>query len=246
MNSEMNYPWLIIYFVQISLFQFYAAPKLSLLTWKLLEKRNPELAMAHLGLRKTLHDPRWDYIIGAFAVTMLVSGFASSNLILYWSGKYLSLFGFLFTILVIDLIQFEKLKKLLPLKKKRSATLVPRTFGRIVPLWAWALCLIATSIFVIMEKDTMKQVVTGSAVLVCVGAAILTEKKSKISEDLEEDQLYRKSEMWTIFIIACTFPLFNPLSAYFSRYGIDAVFSSVPLIAFVWFLNSKVYKRIVS
>jgi hypothetical protein len=177
---------------------------------------------------------------------ILVFGYFTDMPILYWSGKHLSLFGFLFTNLVIDLYQFEKLKKIIPLKQKRTATLQPRILGRIVPIWAWLLCLIASFIIVIIEKDPVKQISTTFAILVCVTAAFFTEKKSKVSDDFEEDQLFRKSEAWTIFVIACTFSLFLPFKEHLKLYGIDAVFSTVPLIAFACFLNSKIYKKLIS
>jgi hypothetical protein len=187
-----------------------------------------------------------DAAIGVTSIMILVFGYFTDMPILYWSGKHLSLFGFLFTNLVIDLYQFEKLKKLIPLKQKRSATLQPRTLGRIVPIWAWLLCIIASLIIIIIEKDPVRKISTTFSVSVCLAAAIFTEKKSKVSDDVGDDQLYRKSEAWTIFVIACTFPIFIPLKAHLRHYGIDAVFSTVPLIAFGYFLNSKIYRKLIS
>jgi hypothetical protein len=246
MKNEMNLVWLVFHIIQISLFQFYAAPRLSHLTWNLLRKRNPEVADETLGSKRCLHSSKVDGTIGVLSIMTLVVGYVTNMPILYWSGKYLSLFGFLFTNLVLDLYQYEKFKKLIPLKQKRSATLQPRTLGRIVPIWAWLLCIIASLIMIIIEKDPMQKISTTFAVLVCIAGAIFTEKKSKVSDDVGEDQLFRKSEAWTIFAIACTFPLFIPLKAHLRHYGIDAVFSTVPLIAFAYFLNSKIYKKLIS
>jgi uncharacterized membrane protein YfcA len=246
MKSEMNYAWLVFHAFQILIFQFYAAPRLSQLTWKLLKKRDPEQAKALFGAQNHLHHPQWDYVIGMVSLLALIVGFMQANQLVYWSGKYLSLFGFLFTTMAIDLCRYEKIKPQLPLKHKRSATLVPRSFGRIVPLWAWAVCILASIGLVLIEHEPGKQFTMAIAVCICVAAAVITEKKSKITDNLEDDQLYRRSEAWTIFIIACTFPVFTPLRSYLGHYGIDAVFSTVPLLTFAWFLNSGIYRKLVA
>ncbi len=246
MKTEMNLFWLVFHVFQISLFQFYAAPRLSHFTLRLLRKRNPQAADETLGSRSSLHSFKVDSTIGILSITVLCLGFAAGKPLLYWAGKYLCLFGFLFTNLVLDLYRFDKFKKFIPLKQRRTATLQPRELGSIVPIWAWALSLTASLILIIIEKDPLKQFSITFAVGVCLAAAVFTEKKSKVTDEVEEDQLYRKSEAWTIYFISCTFPLFMPFKTYFGHYGIDAVFSIVPLMAFAYFLNSKIYRKLIS
>ena len=245
MRDEMSTLWLVVHLLQISLFQFYAAPRLSRLTWKLLVSRNPERVTKDFVGRTQLHSSSWDYLIGSASIIFLVTGFAKGNLEIYWFGKYISIFGFLFTSLVVDLYLYEKLKGSFPLKLRRTATIVPRSFGRIVPLWAWSLCMVVSLYVASTASDVSKQLGIASAALVCLLAGIFVEKKSKITLDLQEDQLYRRSEAWTVFIVACTIPLSFAVTSYLGDFGLDALLSTVPLIAFVWFLNSKIYRKLV-
>lgn len=111
MKNEMNLVWFIFHIIQISLFQFYAAPKLSTFSWIILKKRNPEVAKEKLGIKNSLHPAMLDYLIGGISILVLLTGFFMAEPLIYWSGKYLSLFGFLFTTLGLDFFQYEKLKK---------------------------------------------------------------------------------------------------------------------------------------
>lgn len=131
------------------------------------------------------------------------------------------------------------------MKEKRTATLRPKKFGSIVPIWAWGLCLLTTLLVVTTSEEPKKQITTIASVLFCILMANHTEKKSKVSQDLEDDELYRVSEVWTIFLIACSFPIFLPLGNYLGHNGVDAVFSTIPIVAFVIFLRSKTYKNMV-
>lgn len=245
MSNPQNVYWFILHAIQIIIFQFYAATKLSELTCQLIRNRNTQVADDILNKRKVLHSKWIDYTIGTLSLGLLVIGYLKENGELYWSGKYLSLFGFLITVLAIDLFKYEKLKIIIPLETKRTASLVSRKLGNIIPRWSWVLYTLVMFV-VIYFQDTQKgKIILFFELLVILVIAYFTENRSKISGQAKDDEAYRKSEMITITIIAWAIPLFIPIEKYLGHFGIDAVFSTIPLIIFIIFLNSKSYKKIM-
>lgn len=219
---------------------------MSNLAYDLLRKRNLELTGEILPKGNQLHSFLIDYTIGSVAIACLLYGYFTNNLPFYWAAKTISIVGFVFTTLVIDLTLYYRYKKEIPAMAKRTASLKTRELGRIIPLWSWGLYLVVsiTAILYTTPLKTQLSLALGCAVLLITGYFV--EKRTKMANNSEDDELYRKSEAWTIFIIAWSFPIIIPFRGLFTKYGVDALFSLIPLVLFVLFLNSSIYKKITS
>lgn len=245
MNDKFTISWLLFHFVQIIVFQFYASIRLSKLSYVLTTRRNPAVANDYMPEGGMLHSKKIDYVLGFICLCLLVVGFVLEDKYLYWAGKYISLFGFLFC-MELDLLKYKKLKKLIPLVERRSASLVERKIGRIIPLWSWGIYLIVNGFIFYYDPEMRSKISYLITVAVVLSAAIFTEVRSKLPISTIDDELYRKSEAWTIFIIAWSFPIVEPFKKHLGFYGMDGIFSTIPLICFFIFLNSKIYKKIVN
>lgn len=245
MDSYFKIEWLLFHAFQICIFQFFAASRLSKLTYFMVWNRNPKSASLVMPTNGQLHDKAWDYTFGVVSLLLLFSGYIIENKFIYWSGKYLSLYGFLLTVLVIDLYKYAKLKKLVPLEEIRSTTLVSRKVGRIIPLWSWVIYIIVSSLYIYSGESTKIRVISASSVLILLVVVFLTEKRSKLPISNLDDELYRKSEMITLTIIAWSFPIVGYFKSSLKFFGLDAIFSTIPLVCFIALLNSKIYKKII-
>jgi len=245
MNSPENVYWFVLHITQIIIFQFYAAKKMSSLTCQLLRNRNAHVAQDVLKGTRILHSNLWDYIIGIVSLGLLVTGYLQDHGPLYWSGKYLSLFGFLFTVLTLDLLKYEKLKKIIQLETKRSASLNSRKVGNIIPTWNWVLYSIVMLSLTYLEETQWGQVTNVITATFIIGAAYYTENRSKIPGKTKDDETYRRNEMLTITVIAWTIPISVPARKYLGHFGIDGIFSALPIVMFIIFLNTNVYKTIM-
>jgi hypothetical protein len=243
MKTEPTLYWMIFHFIQILLFNFYFARKQSHLTFHLLRKRN-EVELDKILKHERLHSPIIDYTIGSIALFLLISGFQNNDPNLYWAGKYFSLFGFLFTVLGVDLYMYEKLKKRIPLISKRSADLKARNFGSTVPKWCWAIFLITSSIALFSIQTTKGMLIQIGTIIFIIMSGLMVEKRSKLPVKKTDDKEYRKNEGWTIFVIGMSLGIAPIVNRYIGHYGIDAIYSTIPLIAFIILLNSKIYKKI--
>lgn len=244
MNNNFTFSWLVFHCLQVIVFQFVASIKLSKLSFVLTKRRNPEVAKDLMPAGGMLHSKKIDYVLGVLCLCLLVIGFILKDKYFYWAGKYISLFGFLFC-MELDLLKYSKLKKLIPLIEKRSASLVERKVGRIIPLWSWGIYVIVNGVIFYYDTEIRSKVTYLIAISVVVASAIYTEIRSKLPISTIDDEFYRKSEAWTVFIIAWSFPIVEPFKKILGFYGMDAIFSTIPLIAFVVFLNSSIYKKIV-
>jgi hypothetical protein len=244
MNKELSIYWLFFHLIQVSIFQFYAVRKLSNLSYSLIKKRNTEVAEKILPASGMLHSKYIDIGIGIICFGLLIFGFVSQNFYIYWTGKYLSLFGFLIMILFIDLLRASKFKQKIPLASKRSATLSHRLVGNIIPVWSWIIYVIVSLISLYHANEPKEKISTGIGIAVILVTAFFIEKRSKLPVSTTDDELYRRSEAWTIFFIAWFIPLVAPLKKYFGFYGVDTFFSTLPLLCFLIFLNSKIFKKL--
>jgi len=244
MNNNMNIYWLLFHLFQVCIFQFFAAEKMSNFTYIMLKKRNTDQSSSVLPTSKMPHHKNIDTAIGIFSMGLLALGFFLHSNYIYWSGKYLSLFGFLLTVLFIDLFQYSKFKNKIPLSSKRTASLNNRFVGKIIPLWWWIAYVVSSVAYLYFSDDLKSQLFLGISIIIILIIAYFIEKRSKLPMSTVDDELYRKSEMWTVYIIGWTFLIINPLKKYFGFYGIDAIFSTLPLFLFVIFLNSKLFKKI--
>jgi hypothetical protein len=193
-----------------------------------------------------LHSPLIDYAIGLVALFLLISGYLKDDPMLYWAGKYFSLFGFLFTVMGIDLYMYEKLKKRIPLVSKRSAELKPRSLGSTVPKWCWAIFLVISTGALFSIQTTKVLLIQVGTIIFILMSGLMVEKRSKLPIKNKDDKEYRSSEGWTIFVIGMCLGLGPIINRYVGHYGIDAIYSTIPLIAFIILLNSKIYKKITS
>ena len=246
MNSEINIYWLIFDILQVLIFQFYASARLSHLCYMMLKKRNPEVAKQFLPRSQMLHSKAWDVGIGLVSLAALFCGFMLDNSALYWAGKYLSIFGFLFTCLLLDLINYEKIKKSIPLSDKRSGSLNTRKIGRLIPLWSWVLYIAVNFLIVAKLENINTQILLGVTVVIFLAVAFFIEKRAKLPVSSEDDNLYRKSEALTILFIAWLAPFLIYFKNHLGSDALTASFSAIPLIFFILFLNSKIYKKLVS
>jgi hypothetical protein len=211
----------------------------------LLRKRNAT-EVDRLFTKQRLHSPSIDYAIGSVALLFLITGFIKLDPIMYWAGKYLSLFGFLFTALGIDLYIYEKFKKKIPLISKRTAEFKARNLGTTVPVWCWIIFLITSGIALFSVQSTKELLIQIGTVIFIMMSAIMVEKRSKLPVKNSDDKEYRTSEGWTIFVIGMFLAIGPVISRHIGHYGIDAIFSTIPLIAFIVFLNSDIYKKMIS
>jgi hypothetical protein len=243
-NEKLNISWLVFHLFQVGVFQFYAAPRFSHFAYKTLERRNPEATRAIMQGQQQVH-PSWlDYLIGALSAGLLIYGVMSMNTQLYWIGKYLSVGGLLFTCLLLDNLLVSRFRKSVPPSAKRTATLTPRALGRIVPLWAWG-AYGFISLLIISMTISKSKLGSASLVIFFVAAGIISEKGAKVADPVDDD-IFRRSEVWTIFLIACSLSVILPLKAYLDHTEMEAVISSLPLFVFLWFLNSPIYKKLVA
>jgi hypothetical protein len=168
---------------------------------------------------------------------------------IYWTGKSLSLFGFLFTGLILDLSQVKKFEKKIPLKVKREASLEKRFFGKIIPLWAWIfLFMISLSSAIFQESLKSKLFIIFSIIIILI-VAYFTEKRVKLPTTTSNDEDYRKLEIYTVFFIGACLPIFFFLKLFFrdtfNFYAWESLFSLTPLIAFFLFFKSRPYQSIM-
>jgi hypothetical protein len=245
MNSPENIYWFLLHITQIILFQFYIANKTSSLSCQIIRNRNPKIAQEILKDQKILHSNFWDYIIGTISLGLLFTGYFQDQGPLYWSGKYLSLFGFLFTVMALDLIKYKKLEKLIPLENIRTASLISRKLGNIIPTWSWVLYSIFMIIIICFEETVKAQIINASITIFILVSAYFTEKRSKISGKAIDDDNYRRSEMITIAVIAWSILIIEPIKKNLGHFEIDAIFSVLPIVMFIVLLNSKIYKKIM-
>lgn len=246
MQSDLSWPWLLFHLFQIIVFQFYAAPRLSELGMILTKKRNPSLAN-NITSDHHLHPPLWDYLVGVISVLLLLSGYFLDEVITYRIGHYTSVVSFLMTCLVYDGWRFQLLKKLIPLEDLRRATLEPRNIGRTIPVWAWLIFLAFSVIFYILpEKIFVVQLTRGFAILVFLIAAWFIDKRKPVTSNLQDDLAYRESEAWVVYIVAWLIPLTGVFKQYISSNIAEAAFAATPLLCFIFFLNSPIYKRLKS
>ena len=244
MNKELSIYWLFFHFIQVSIFQFYAARKLSNLSYSLIKKRNTEVAEKILPVSGMLHSQYIDIGIGIICIGLLIFGFVSQNFYIYWTGKYLSLFGFLITVLLIDLLRASKFKQKIPLASKRSASLSQRLVGNIIPVWSWIVYIIVSLISLYYANELKEKISMVIGISVILVTAFFIEKRSKLPVSTTDDELYRRSEAWTVCFIAWSFPILSPIKKYLGFYGVDAFFSTLPLLCFIIFLNSKIFKKL--
>lgn len=246
MTNELNLYWMIFHLSQVIVFQFYAAPRLSHLSYKVIYNRNPDLAKTLLSGKSHLHPPMWDYLLAVVSISLIVYGYTQSDANIYLVGKYISILGLLLTCLIIDSYKSRIYKEKLPLIVKRSATLVPREIGSSVPIWGWVVYILVSSILIfLLGSSIVSKLVSLSVVAFFLAAAYRTDKRAKVFNDLEDDSLFRINESWTIFFVAWSFPLALMVKQFAGYNMVSAISSSAPLILFLFFLNSSVYKRII-
>ncbi len=244
MNSNPTLLWFIFHAIQIILFNFYISKKMSHLSFIFLKRRNPHLVESLLN-KQYLHTPMIDYVIGFIALGFLSWGYFSFSSQLYWSGKYTSLFGFLFVSSTIDLIQYERLKRKIPLVAKRSADFKARGVGKSVPIWCWILFLFLSIVGLFFVGNTKVFLIQLGVIIFILASGYSIEKRAKLPIEQNEDKEYRESEVWTVYIIGVTLAIAPILSRFFGHYGIDAIYSSLAIVSFLLFINSKVYKKII-
>lgn len=247
MKSDLSWPWFLFHIFQTCIFQFYAAPRLSSLGMTLIKKRNQKVAN-EIGVSGAyLHEPRWDYSIGAISIACLAIGFFFNEMIFYRVGQNLSIIGFLLTCLFYDCWRISILKKLLPPPDVRRATLEPRKVGRTVPVWAWGIFLAFSIFFYILNNKIITEILIRSfVVVVMVSSAWFVEKRRPITDNQQDDLAYRTSEAWTVYAVAWTLPIIGFLKDNLTSNMAEAVLSTAPLICFIVFLNSPIYKRLKS
>ena len=101
-------------------------------------------------------------------------------------------------------------------------------------------------IVVYFEETQKEKIANAIGAIFILAVAYFTENRSKISGKAEDDDTYRKSEMMTIGLIAWSFPIIAPIKKHLGHFGIDALFSVLPLVIFITFLNSPIYKKIMN
>tara|TARA_R110002049_G_scaffold184723_1_gene352997 strand:+ start:1381 stop:2121 length:741 start_codon:yes stop_codon:yes gene_type:complete len=245
--NKINLPWLIFYIFQIGIFQFYAAPRLSRFGLSLMKLRNKEVFNQVSKYNKYFHNPLIDYVIGSILIAYLIYGYVFDNDQIISRAHILSVLAFLLTCLLIDGIRSYLLKKKLPLQSIRVASLKPRSIGVIVPRSLWISLFVFSAITFWYSTDKTLVFAVNLSVSIfglCVG--FFTERRKPIINNVEDDFAYRKSEAWTIFYVFLSLPCIFLAKFLYPEVVTSAIISAVPIIFFIGFLNSTLYKKVIS
>ncbi len=245
--NKINLPWLLFYLFQIIVFQFYAAPRLSRFGLALMRLRNRDAFQKISRFNRFFHSPWIDYSFGILLSAYLLYGYSVKSDKIINQAHILSVLAFLLTCLLIDGYRSFQLKKKLPLERVRFASLVPRAIGKIVPRYLWlGLFIFSTLVFWLTTDKFHVFLVNMSVSVFGLGVGFFIERRRPVINNVEADYNYRRSEAWTIFYVFLTLPCIFLIKHLFPDAVLSAVISAVPIIFFIYFLNSKLYKNIIS
>ena len=245
--NKINLPWLLFFLFQIIVFQFYAAPRISRFALALMKLRNIEAFESISRFNKFFHSPLIDYTFGVLISSYLLYGYSIKSDQIMNRAHILSVLAFLLTCLLIDGYRSFKLKKKLPLQALRFASLVPRAIGKIVPRYFWLSLFIFSSLVFWFTTDKFAVFLVNMSVSVFgLGVGFFVERRRPVINNVVVDFNYRKSEAWAIFFVFLTLPCIFLIKHLFPDAVLSAVISTIPIIYFICFLNSKLYKKIIS
>jgi len=260
---------LVIYSLQIMIFQFYAQSKLSQIGYQIALGKNRSWIAENPAFLSKYPPPKGNiqYVLGACFLVILVYGYIVASKHFISVAHYGSIWAFAIQGAVIDWLRTKRIAAEIPARTERKAGLTPRTFSRFISKKALAVLVglvlsvvvLWAVIFLLREPSDVllyKALSHAIVLLVLGGTLFYALHRRPMHKETEMDSQYRKMEMWAVgvvmgfFCIGAAFdlatilidPALRPSFRIFSDYA----GSLGPMAAFVWFLNSRVYKVLLA
>ncbi|MBT4762416.1 MAG: hypothetical protein HOO06_12010 [Bdellovibrionaceae bacterium] len=259
----------LIYLFQVVVFQFIATPKISKLTYKQALAKNKPWVLENPDILKKFKEPKGGvhYVLGVVLLGLLCFAFYADDMILMSWVKYSSMAGLLVQNLGIDLVNYFRIKKLIPMKQIRKANLLPRSVTHYIPKWA---IILTTSLYLLLLAFVYSQYVSVEmsskelgyivapyfALVIFIPLLVYTIKRKPLEATAEVAILYRKSEIVILNIcivgaLAVSFvrllSFSFPLEVFkISGDVVSVLYAMVPMIFFAWFCTNKNFKELMN
>ncbi len=261
---------LIIYTLQVILFQFLSSPKLSKLAYNQALATNKEWVSQNPTILAKFPPPlAWPHrLMGMTLLAVLAYGAVVARPDLFRVVHMISATVFVIQHLGIDVLRRKKMLREIPPSPTRKANLYPRKLSAYIPMPLIQILSVALVVSVAgwiylfvfgnLSETVRAEILTRLVVTYTAGLVTLyyVIKRKPIKADANTSLFFRKTEVLMVFIILSGFVLHHSILLAAHAFEINLLldsprwanytFSLLPMLMFTWFLLSPTMQKLAS